>query len=456
MRDITHPGPDDFWLLPLGGTGEIGMNLNLYGHDGQWLMVDCGISFFDATDKNGFLQSRIIMPDIEFVRTIKPKLIGLLVTHAHEDHIGAVPHLWPEFGCTIYASKFTQQVLLNKLVRANCPAQVQEISMLDDFSIGNFQLSPVAMTHSTPETLGFVISTPAGRVFHTADWKLDADPVVGEPAIPELYQSLGSLDAVISDSTNALEPNAAVSESVVHEGLLDVIRDAPGRVVVTCFASNIARLQTRGRIAKGTGRYLGLLGHSLEIMHEAAKKAGYLQEEFEAYPSAELSYLPVNEVLLVVTGSQGQPGSALHRLAQDQHPDVHLTEADQVVFSSKTIPGNEKSIAKIVDLLTDRDIQVWQADSSNLPLHGSGHGGSPEIRSLFSWTKPKAVIPVHGEPEHLRASAQIARELGILTQLVGANGDLFNLAEGTIERNVVKAGVLTVDSYGKLVRFQAN
>ena len=453
MHDLTNPGPDDFWLIPLGGTGEIGMNLNLYGHDSQWLMVDCGISFYDSIDKNGFAQSTVIMPDISFVRTIKDKLIGLVVTHAHEDHLGAIPHLWPDFGCPIYTSAFTRHVLTNKLTRANCPAPIQEIPMLEPCAIGKFHLSPVSMTHSTPETLGFVIDTPAGRVFHTADWKLDVDPVIGKPATADRYRRLGPLKAVISDSTNALEPHSALSEAVVFDGLLSVVQDAPARVVVSCFASNVARLQTIGRIAQVSGRYLGLLGHSLDIMADAARKAGYLKDKFDIYPCDELSYLPPEEVLIVATGSQGQPGSALHKLAQDQHPDVHLSSDDQVILSSKTIPENEKSIARLVELFATQGIRVWQDESSNLPLHASGHGGRPELEQLFDWTKPDTIIPVHGEPAHLEASAEIGRRLGIPNQLVGRNGDLFDLIHASVERNAVSTGTLTLDSFGQLTPF---
>ena len=337
------PTKEDFWLVPLGGTGEIGMNLNLYGHDNQWLIVDCGISFEDELDKNGFNQSRVIMPDIEFVKTVKDQIIAIVITHAHEDHIGALPYLWPEIGCPIYASKFTREVLLHKLNRANCPAQVHEIEG-GTLELGPFSIKTVEMTHSTPETQGLIIETPAARVFHTADWKLDLDPLIGTPATESLYTNLGELDAVVTDSTNAMEPTAAISEAVVYDGLFEVISAAPGRVVVSCFASNIARLQTLGRIAKATGRYLGLMGYSLNVMHQAATKSGYLTKDFRTTSCADLGYLPPEEVMIIATGSQGQPGSALHRLALDQNPDINLGSDDHVILSSKTIPGNEKSI----------------------------------------------------------------------------------------------------------------
>lgn len=453
MNQLTHPGPNDFWFVPLGGTGEIGMNLSLYGHDDHWLMVDCGISFFDQVDPNGFMQSQIIMPDIEFAKRVKDKIVALIVTHAHEDHLGAIPYLWPEIGCPIYATEFTRHVLTNKLLRSDCPAPIFDITPGQTLELKPFSLDAVAMTHSTPETFGFRVGTSVGKVFHTADWKLDPDPVIGEPANEQTYRSLGPLLAVISDSTNALEPTRAVSEAAVFAGLKSIVEDAPGRVVASCFASNIARLQTLGRIAKQTGRYLGLLGHSLFVMFEAARKAGYLLEDFEVFDTAELAYLPQEEVLLIATGSQGQPGSALHRLATDSHPDINLDPSDQIILSSKTIPGNERSIEILLNYFADLNITVWQAETSNLPLHASGHGGQPELTDLFEWTKPTAVIPVHGEPEHLSTSANLARQVGIERQLVGQNGDLFDLGRSSVVPNSVPSGVLTTDSYGRLIPF---
>ena len=454
MQHYPNPGPDDFWFIPLGGTGEIGMNLNLYGHNDRWLMIDCGISFFDQLDKNGFTQTRVIMPDISFARSIKDKIVGLVITHAHEDHIGAIPYLWPELGCPIYATRFTRNVLLNKLARANCPAPVDEIPLGESLQLGDFHLDPVAMTHSTLETQGFVISTPAARIFHTADWKLDPDPVIGIPASKDLYENLGALDAVVSDSTNVLEPTSAVSEAKVYEGLLAVIEDAPARVVVSCFASNVARLQTLGKIAKQTHRYLGLLGHSLDVMFDAAKQAGYLSDDFTVYNSSELAYLPPEEVLIIATGSQGQAGSALHKLAMDNHRDLNLSPDDQVILSSKTIPGNEQSIDLMLKLFNKLNVKVWQADNNNLALHASGHGGRPEIQQLFEWTRPATVVPVHGEPKHLESSAALARQIGISNQLVGSNVDLFDIVHASITKKAVPSGVLALDSYGQLLSFQ--
>lgn len=453
MTAFDQPGKTDFWFIPLGGTGEIGMNLNLYGHNGQWLIVDCGISFLDELDKNGFNQSTVIMPDIQFARSLKDKIVGLVVTHAHEDHLGAIHYLWPELGCPIYTTKFTRQVLLSKLLRANSPAPVIEINPGEPLQLGGFNIDLVAMTHSTPETHGLVISTAAGRVFHTADWKLDPAPIIGAPASETILRELGTLDAVITDSTNALQPNRATSEASVHTAMLELIRGMSGRVVVTCFASNIARLQTLARVAEQTGRYLGLLGASLETMYRAARQSGYLQD-VQTYACRELSYLPGDEVLIVATGSQGQPGSALHRLALAQHQHVSLEAGDHVIFSAKTIPGNEKSIERLLEQLKVLGVQIWQAEGSNLALHGSGHGGAPELIDLFTWTRPNLVIPVHGEPQHLEANAALAKQAGIPRQLVGRNGDKFDLVRQQLETGVAPTGVLQVNNDGSISSLQ--
>jgi ribonuclease J len=241
-----QPSLDDFWFLPLGGTGEIGMNLNLYGHDGQWLMVDCGITFEDHIDHRGVLQSRVEMPAIDAIRSHQIQLAGIIVTHAHEDHLGALPHLWDQLGCKIYTTPFTRNVLQNKFARSNCPAPIETVDPGSRFEIGPFSLRLLSMTHSTPETQGVLIETPVAKVFHTADWKLDPEPVVGPAMADETFMALSEVDAIVCDSTNAPQAERAISESAVQAGLLIAIQDAPGRVVVACFASNIARLQTLG------------------------------------------------------------------------------------------------------------------------------------------------------------------------------------------------------------------
>lgn len=445
------PSTEDFWFLPLGGTGEIGMNLNLYGHAGQWIMVDCGITFEDQKDAQGFLQSRVEMPAIEAIGLHQIELVGIVITHAHEDHLGALPYLWEQLGCAIYATPFSRNVLLSKFARSGCPAPITTFEPGGTFKLGGFSIRSVPMTHSTPETQGLVIETPVATIFHTADWKIDPVPVVGPAWSEAFFQQLHGIDAVVCDSTNALELTHTVSEAAVRSGLLNAIQDASGRVIVGCFASNIARLQTLGQIAKETKRHLGLLGYSMDNMSQCARAAGYLRTDFTAVSARDLGYLPPEEVLIIATGSQGEPGAALHRLSVDTHRDINLEPGDLVILSAKTIPGNEKSVGLMIQRFLDMGVDVLQADSSNLTLHASGHGGEPELRQLFQWIQPRAVIPVHGEPKHLDANAAIARAVGVPHQLVGRNGDLFDLRKMTILRSAVKTGRLTLDAYGRVV-----
>lgn len=446
------PNSKEFWFIPLGGTGEIGMNLNLYGHDGQWLVVDCGITFEDKPDKNDLIHSRVEMPLIDFAAGQRENIVGIIATHAHEDHIGALPYLWEQLGCPIYTTAFTRNVLRNKFTRSHCPALIQEVAEGGELQLGPFKLTFIPMAHSTPETQGLIIDTPVGRVFHTADWKLDNNPVVGRQMATDQYRKMNQVDAVVCDSTNALNPASATSESEVSAGLLSAISDAPGRVVVACFASNIARLQMLGSIAKQTGRHIGLFGFSMDNMSRCAKEAGYLQHDFDPIDSGDLGYLPPREVLAIATGSQGEPRAALHRLSTNSHPDLDLAPGDQVILSAKTIPGNERSVELLINRFEQLGVNVLQADTSNLTLHASGHGGGPELSKMYEWIAPRAVIPVHGEPKHLAANASIAAAAGIQRQLLGQNGDLYDLVNLTIKPGAVPVGRMSLDAYGQLIR----
>jgi ribonuclease J len=445
------PNNNEFWFIPLGGTGEIGMNLNLYGHDGQWLIVDCGITFEDQPDKNGISQSRVEMPLVDFAAAQRENIVGIIATHAHEDHIGALPYLWERLGCPIYTTPFTRNVLRNKFARDNCPALIHPVPEGGKLQLGAFHVTFIPMTHSTLETQGLVIDTPVGRVFHTADWKLDSNPVVGRHMATDQYQDMARVDAVVCDSTNALNPASAISESAVREGLLRAISDAPGRVVVACFASNIARLQMLGSIAKQTGRHIGLVGQSMDNMSRCAKEAGYLEHDFDPIDTDDIGYLPPREVLVIATGSQGEPRAALHRLSIDNHPSFNLEPGDQVILSAKTIPGNERSVELLMNRFERLGVTVLQADTSNLVLHASGHGGRPELAQMYEWLAPRAVIPVHGEPKHLVANASIAADAGVQHQLVGRNGDLYDLVNLTISPGAVPVGRMTLDAYGQLI-----
>ena len=438
-----QPNHKDFWFLPLGGCGEIGMNLNLYGHAGSWLMVDCGVTFEKCPDGAG-AGNRIELPDPSFISNRAESLVALIATHAHEDHIGAIAHLWDQFQCPIYTTRFTRNVLLRKLREKGLDAPIITMSTGEEIQLGPFQVRWLPITHSTPETHGLLIRTPVGKVLHTADWKIDSAPIAGEPVRPPLYQALGrsGLDAIVCDSTNATKPGHSVSESELFIGLNRIIAESPQRVVVGCFSSNVARLQTLGNVSQVTGRYLGLLGRSLHRMVASARASGYLEENFTVVDNFDLGYLLPEELLLVATGSQGETGAALQRLAVDSHPDVNLSAGDHVIFSTMTIPGNEKQVNALVAAFRARGITVTLADESDIPLHASGHPCASELAQMYQWTRPHLAIPVHGENIHMRANARLASEQGVPHQLVGQNGDLFDLIAKKKQEGAVKVGRL--------------
>jgi ribonuclease J len=446
------PGPADLWFLPLGGCGEIGMNLNLFGHDGAWLMVDCGITFERAAGSGDTL---VQMPDPAFIASRRDQLVGLVATHAHEDHIGAIPYLWPQLRCPIYTTAFTAAVLRSKVASRSteAPGPVIELPPGAEQQLGPFHVRWLPITHSTPDTCALHITTPAGSVLHTADWKLDAEPVVGPAFDARIYQSVGQsgVEAVICDSTNAPVPGFTPTEAAVAVGLEGAIRGRKGRVVVACFASSIARLQTVARIAADTGRYLGLLGRSLHTMAGCARGVGLLDRTFASITPAHLGYLPREEVLVLATGSQGEPGAALQRLAGDSHPHLNLEPGDTVIFSARTIPGNEASVQRLQEAFRARGIEVVNADTHRGVIHASGHPCAGELDAMYRWLKAPVAVPVHGEARHMAANAEIARAAGVRLPLTGQNGDLFHLApEPGIRRRAAATGRLELATDGSL------
>jgi len=428
------PGAQHLWFVPLGGCGEIGMNMNLYGHNGQWLMVDCGIAFERATPAEGkaIAHTIAIAPDVRFIEHHQKRLVALVITHAHEDHLGAVARLWPKLRCPIYTTAFTAEILRRKLQEAGLLSEVIIHVLESDgsVSVGVFHLEWVLMTHSIPEPQGIVISTPAGKVFHTADWKLDANPVVGNPFNKARLQQLADehIDAMVCDSTNATSPGRSISEGALYPGLFEAVAHAPGRVIATCFGSNIARMQTLATIATETGRYTGLLGRSLETMASAAKATGYWPATLTLSEPSHLAYLAPHEVLIIATGSQGDHGTALARLAQHRHPDIELEAGDTVIFSARTIPGNEQDVESLVSTLKSIGVKVIQAEDSPLPIHATGHPCHDELVDMYQWIKPALAIPVHGEARHMKANAQVALANGVDETMLGTNGDLFQIA----------------------------
>jgi ribonuclease J len=455
------PDSEDLWFLPLGGTGEIGMNMNLYGHDGQWLMVDCGVIFDKNTDLDGEEivgpSYHVQMADPQFIVDRRDQLAGLVITHAHEDHIGAVPYLWQQLRCPIYTTAFTAEILRRKLVEVGLDKKVPVIIVDkgDQQSIGVFDVEWIALTHSIPDPYALIISTAAGRVFHTADWKLDPTPLVGECFDEQRYRAMAeeNIDAMVCDSTNADVQGHSLSEAQLYQGLKKHIEQAKARVVVACFGSNIARLHTIATIAQETNRHLGLLGRSLINMMSAARAAGVWEYGNSLVDPEHLSYLPAESVLLVATGSQGEPHTALNRLSMNAFRDLALEPGDTVIFSSKLIPGNELAIAALIERLKAMQLIVITADDSILPIHASGHPAADELKLMYDWVKPGCAIPVHGELHHLQANAKIAKSVGVEQQLLGKNGDVFFIAPVKgLRRNAVKTGRLGLANKMKLVK----
>lgn len=447
------PDQHDLWFLPLGGTGEIGMNLNLYGHDGHWLMVDCGVTFprpgrvsADGTVHHSG-EPPVQMADPAFIADRRDQLAGLVITHAHEDHIGAVPYLWPLLQCPVYTSRFTAEILRRKLAEFDLlervPIHVVEVD--ERRQIGPFNVQWLALTHSIPDPSALVIRTQAGTVFHSGDWKLDAQPLVGHGYSPATFRDLAEeeLAAMVCDSTNADVQGHSGSEASLFEGLAEAIGSAPGRVVVACFGSNIARLHTLAKVARHTGRHMGLLGRSLQNMSGAARAAGLWNADDHLINPSHLGYLPRHHVLAVATGSQGEPRTALMRLAANSHPDLELQAGDRVIFSARAIPGNEPAIDALTERLRSQGIEVLTARGARLPIHVSGHPASEELETMYRWVRPQLSIPVHGEQTHLKAHAALAREAGVGRTLVGRNGDLYMIRPVPgIRRQLVATGRL--------------
>ena len=441
------PDHRDLWFLPLGGCGEIGMNMNLYGHDGRWLMVDCGVTFRDADGSNASGYD-VQMPDPAFIAERRDALGALLLTHAHEDHIGAVAHLWPRLRCPVHCTPFTAEMLRRKLAERGLETRVpiELVEPGDRYRIDEFDVEWVANTHSIPNPCALMIRTPVGNVFHTADWKLDPEPVVGHHYDETRYRELGEagVDAMVCDSTCALRPGRSLSESALHAGLLHHVEAASGRVIVACFGSNIARLATLSSVASATGRHLGLLGRSLVNTASAARTVG-LWPGPSLVESAHLGYLPRETLLLVATGSQGEPRTALNRLSRDGFRDLSLDPGDTVIFSARAIPGNERAIEALIGRLENRGIHVVTPERSDVPIHASGHPCEDELNALYGWIRPDVLVPVHGEAEHIDAQAALGREAGIERRLTGRNGDLFMLApQPGVRRAAVDAGRLGV------------
>lgn len=419
------PSISDLWFLPLGGADEIGMNFNLFGHDGKWIIIDCGVTFHDR------FGVEIITPDIRFIQENKIPISAIVVTHAHEDHIGALPYLWPLLKAPIYATPFTAALVRKKLKDQGLhkKAEVHEISLKGKFSIGPFDLEFVTLTHSIPEPNALLVRTPVGNIFHTGDWKFDPDPLVGASSDLSRLSEIGDSGvlALVCDSTNVFCEGQSGSEAQVREELIRLVKQYPSnRITVACFASNIARIQTIIQAAHMNGRRVSLLGRSLHRMFEAAQQCGYLDQDIEIVDDCKISSYPPEEVLLICTGSQGEPRSALARISSGQHRSVKMTDKDVIFFSSRVIPGNEKTIGQMQNRLTRQGVHI--VTSQEEEIHVSGHPSRSELRKMYQLIKPQIVVPVHGEARHLYEQARLAREEGVKTVIIPQNGSLIQLA----------------------------
>lgn len=433
MSDLAHdpssaaltPGASDLWLLPLGGTGEIGMNLTLYGHAGAWLVVDIGITF----GGDAFPDYEVMLADPAFISARRERLAGIVLTHAHEDHLGGLAHLWQRLRCPVYATPFTAALARYKLARAGLhEVPLHEIRLGSRFEVGPFAVEYIGMTHSIPEPNALLISTAAGAVFHTGDWKLDDQPVIGRRYDGARLRALRDepLRAMVCDSTNAVVPGHTGSEGELFAPLRQCVEDAAGRVVVTSFASNIARLVTLARVAAATGRRFGVIGQAMERMVAVAQGTGYWPSDLpELVDARHLGYLPPAEVLAACTGSQGEPRSALSRLAAGQSRELALDAGDTVIFSSKMIPGNERAVGLVQQRL--RALGLTLITDAQAHVHVSGHPAADDLRRLYEWVQPPALIPVHGTPRHLAANAAIASACGVPQVAVIDNGELWQL-----------------------------
>ena len=431
-RAGSRPGSseDEIVFLGLGGLGEIGLNVYLYGigpeDNRRWLMVDLGLTFAEEHEPG----VEIVLPDLRFIEEERGALEGIVLTHAHEDHFGAVIDLWDRLRAPIYATPFTAAMLRSKLAEESSGIEppITVVPMGARFKVGPFDLEFVTMAHSIPEPSGLVIRTPHGIIFHTGDWKLDRTPLVGEPTDEEKIRSLGreGVRALICDSTNAFREGRSPSEADVAESLKAIIAKAKRRVAVTTFASNVARIRAIAEAAKATRRHLVVAGRAMHRVIQVAMETGYLPQDFRYLDQDQFAYLEPDEVLMLCTGSQGEPRAALSRIAEGEHPDLRLGQGDLVIFSSRTIPGNEKAVTRVqnnlallgVDILTDADALV----------HVTGHPRREELKEMYAWLKPAVAVPMHGEARHLREHAWLAKAAGVLDVHPLRNGQMIRLA----------------------------
>jgi ribonuclease J len=452
----AQPG-DELVFLPLGGSNEIGMNFNLYGygppHARKWIVVDLGVTFGDQTTPG----VEVILPDPQFIEEHADDILGIVLTHAHEDHIGAVAWLWPRIKAPLYATPFTAFILREKLRDAGLEeeAPITEVALGGALELGPFKLELITLTHSIPEPNGLAIRTPLGSVLHTGDWKIDPDPLLGGVTDQDAIKRLGDegVLAMVCDSTNVFVDGVAGSEADVRVALGELIGGLKGKVAVSCFASNVARMDSVIRAAENAGRRVCLVGRSMHRMAAAAKSVGLMADVKPFVSEGEAGHIPADQILYLCTGSQGEPRAALSRIADGSHPQVKLGAGDACVFSSRVIPGNEVPIRNLQNRLADRGVRLY-TERDHPGIHVSGHPCRDELAEMYRWARPEIAVPTHGERRHLLEHAAFARDLQVPQQVTPRNGDMVRLAPGRAEiidevpagRLFVDAGVLTPEN----------
>lgn len=426
-------GKDEFVFLALGGLGEIGMNVYLYGYGPedarQWLMIDLGVTFPSELEPG----VDVVLPDLRFIIEEHRALAGIVLTHAHEDHIGAVIDLWPRLKAPIFATPFTAGMVRSKLAEfgGKLKIPITEVPLGGRFQAGPFDVEMVRLSHSVPEPSGVAIRTPLGLAFHTGDWKLDNEPLVGQPPDEAKLKALGEegVLALMCDSTNAFREGRSPTETEVARSISGIIMGARRRVAVTTFASNVARVKAVADAARAAGRELVVAGRALHRVIQVAKETGYLPEHFRYLDQDQFTYIPTDKVCVLCTGSQGEPRAAIARIAEEEHPSISMGRGDLVVFSSRTIPGNERAVGRVQNALARNGCDVL-TDTEAL-VHVTGHPRRDELKQMYAWLKPKVAVPMHGEARHLKAHAKLAKEAGVPSVHPILNGEIIRLAPDT-------------------------
>ena len=426
---------DELVLLPLGGTGEIGMNCYCYGtgpaNAREWLMVDLGVKFGDDRDPG----IDVVLPDVGFIAKNRKNFAGLVITHAHEDHIGAVARLWPQLKCDVHCTAFAAELIKMKLkehgLDEDVPLKIHAPGK--PFKIGQFNLEFISVTHSIPESCALLIETTLGRILHSGDWKIDRTPILGPTINEKRFREIGDMgvDVLVCDSTNVMREGMSPSEKDVAATLTDIVAHSKGRIAVTTFASHVERISSAVKAARANGREVVIAGRAMRNTIEAARKCGYLRDAGAFLDEDAFGYLPRQNIMLLCTGSQGEPRAAIARIGEDNHPNIALEEGDMVIFSARTIPGNEKEVGAVQNNLARLGVDVLTADDAL--VHSSGHPRQGELALMYEWVRPRIVVPMHGEPRHLRAHANFARSKGIKETLILEDLKIARLCPGHAE-----------------------